>query len=113
MPFDSDGLSLRGSYSYSDGFFQRTVHYEADEGGYRVTKYAHLLDRPLRRLLPFIPLSFIHPPLACREEITPIGDGPRYNPLGTADVSSSLTGSYSITADDFKTSSTTERSDRK
>lgn len=33
-----DGLSLRGSYSYSDGFFQRTVHYEADEGGYRVTK---------------------------------------------------------------------------
>lgn len=33
-----DGLSLRGRYSYSDGFFKRTVHYEADEKGYRVTK---------------------------------------------------------------------------
>lgn len=33
-----DGLSLSGSYSYNDGFFQRTVHYEADENGYRVTK---------------------------------------------------------------------------
>lgn len=69
---------MRGSYSYSDGFFQRTVHYTADEGGYRVTK----------------------------EEITPIGDGPRYNPQGTADVRSSLTGNYLITADDFKTSTT-------
>lgn len=34
----SDGLNLRGMYSYSDGFFRRTVHYAADEGGYRVTK---------------------------------------------------------------------------
>lgn len=33
-----DGLSLTGMYSYSDGFFRRTVHYAADEGGYRVTK---------------------------------------------------------------------------
>lgn len=36
--FCSDGLSLKGMYSYSDGFFRRTVHYSADEGGYRVTK---------------------------------------------------------------------------
>lgn len=60
-------------YSYSDGFFKRTVHYEADEGGYRVVK----------------------------EEIEPIGDGPRINPLGKADVSSSIAGSYSITAEDI------------
>lgn len=34
-----DGLALKGMYSYSDGFFRRTVHYEADENGYRVVKY--------------------------------------------------------------------------
>lgn len=34
-----DGLALKGMYSYSDGFFKRTVHYEADENGYRVVKY--------------------------------------------------------------------------
>lgn len=68
-----NGLALSGMYSYSDGFFKRTVHYEADEGGYRVVK----------------------------EEIEPIGDGPRINPLGKADVSSSLAGSYSITAEDI------------
>lgn len=68
-----NGLVLNGMYSYSDGFFKRTVHYEADEGGYRVVK----------------------------EEIEPIGDGPRINPLGKADVSSSLAGSYSITAEDI------------
>lgn len=33
-----DGLNLRGLYSYSDGYFKRTVHYEADENGYRVVK---------------------------------------------------------------------------
>lgn len=33
-----DGLALHGMYSYSDGFFKRTVHYEADENGYRVVK---------------------------------------------------------------------------
>lgn len=38
-----DGLALKGMYSYSDGFFQRTVHYEADEHGYRVTKYVRFL----------------------------------------------------------------------
>ncbi|XP_037032031.1 uncharacterized protein LOC119071271 [Bradysia coprophila] len=69
-----DGLALKGMYSYSDGFFRRTVHYEADEHGYRVTK----------------------------EEIDPIGNGPQYNPSGKADVSSSLIGEYSITADDVR-----------
>jgi hypothetical protein len=71
-----EGLALKGMYSYSDGFFRRTVHYEADEGGYRVTK----------------------------EEIQPIGDGegPKFNPNGQADVRSSLTGDYKITVDDFR-----------
>lgn len=40
--------------------------------------------------------------LFIREEIEPIGDGPRFNPDGKADVSTSLTGSYSITTDDLK-----------
>lgn len=31
-----DGVALKGMYSYSDGFYTRTVHYEADENGYRV-----------------------------------------------------------------------------
>jgi hypothetical protein len=33
-----NGLELSGFYSYSDGFYKRTVHYKADENGYRVTK---------------------------------------------------------------------------
>jgi hypothetical protein len=33
-----DGLALTGLYSYTDGFYRRTVHYKADENGYRVTK---------------------------------------------------------------------------
>jgi hypothetical protein len=33
-----NGLELSGLYSYSDGFYKRTVHYKADEHGYRVTK---------------------------------------------------------------------------
>ncbi len=37
--FNSDGLALKGVYSYSDGFYKRTVHYVADENGYRVIKY--------------------------------------------------------------------------
>lgn len=32
-----DGLLVKGSYSYSDGYYRRTVNYEADENGYRVT----------------------------------------------------------------------------
>lgn len=44
-------------------------------------------------------ISFI-----CREEVEPIGDGPQFNPNGTADVRANLHDSelsYSITADDF------------
>ncbi|XP_058838348.1 uncharacterized protein LOC131694025 [Topomyia yanbarensis] len=68
-----DGLALKGMFAYSDGFYKREVHYVADDKGYRVVK-----------------------------EITiPIGDGPRVDPNGKADVSSSLSGSYSITADDI------------
>ncbi|XP_050098234.1 uncharacterized protein LOC126579053 [Anopheles aquasalis] len=70
---ERNGLSLKGYYSYSDGFFKRTVHYEADDKGYRVVK----------------------------ELSVPIGNGPQVDPNGKADVSSSLTGSYSITADDI------------
>lgn len=33
-----EGLALRGMYSYSDGYFKRTIHYQADENGYRVIK---------------------------------------------------------------------------
>ena len=71
-----DGLALKGMYSYSDGYFRRSVHYEADEGGYRVVK----------------------------EEIEPIGDGngPKFNPKGQAAVKSTLAGDYSITVDDFR-----------
>lgn len=74
-----EGLTLKGMYSYSDGFFRRSVHYEADEDGYRVVK----------------------------EEIEPIGDGegPKFNPKGQAAVKSTLNGAagdYSITVGDFK-----------
>lgn len=37
-----------------------------------------------------------------REDIEPIGNGPQFNPEGKADVSTSLAGSYSITADDIR-----------
>ena len=82
-----DGLALKGMYSYSDGFFRRTVHYEADEGGYRVVK----------------------------EEIEPIGDGkgPKYNPDGQAEVKSSLSGDYSITVDDFRAPLSHQRKQQK
>lgn len=33
-----DGLAVKGQYSYSDGYFKRTVHYEADDKGFRVIK---------------------------------------------------------------------------
>ncbi|KAF6214863.1 hypothetical protein GE061_009607 [Apolygus lucorum] len=60
-----DGLKLKGMYSYSDGFFKRTVHYEADEGGYRVVK----------------------------EESEPIGSGPQYDPNGEVYVNFQQSGS--------------------
>ncbi|GAB0093579.1 uncharacterized protein DMENIID0001_087390 [Sergentomyia squamirostris] len=69
---EREGLKLKGLYSYSDGFFKRTVHYEADENGYRVIN----------------------------EVMEPIGDGPQYNPKGQATVETSLTGRYSITEGD-------------
>lgn len=79
-----DGLNLAGLYSYSDGFFRRTVHYEADENGYRVTK----------------------------EEVEPIGDGPQPNPSGTADVAAQISGTdfrYRITSDDIRERKEDER----
>lgn len=33
-----DGVNVKGSYSYSDGYFKHTVHYIADDKGYRVIK---------------------------------------------------------------------------
>lgn len=33
-----DGVNVKGSYSYNDGFFRHTVHYIADDKGYRVIK---------------------------------------------------------------------------
>ncbi|EDW74736.1 uncharacterized protein Dwil_GK15739 [Drosophila willistoni] len=66
-----EGTKVTGSYSYSDGFVKRTVHYEADENGYRVVK----------------------------EDTQPIGEGPEFNPEGKADVEGSLIGSYSIKLD--------------
>ncbi|XP_034244977.1 RNA polymerase II degradation factor 1 [Thrips palmi] len=79
-----DGLNLAGLYSYSDGFFRRTVHYEADENGYRVVK----------------------------EEVEPIGDGPQLNPNGAAEVQAQISGQnfgYRITADDIKERKETEK----
>ncbi|XP_030554312.1 larval cuticle protein A3A [Drosophila novamexicana] len=66
-----DGTKVTGSYSYTDGFVKRTVHYEADENGYRVIK----------------------------DEMQDIGDGPVFNENGQADVQGSLIGSYSIKLD--------------
>ncbi|KAL1124245.1 hypothetical protein AAG570_002015 [Ranatra chinensis] len=71
-----DGLKLTGVYSYTDGFFKRTVHYVADENGYRVLK----------------------------EESEPIGFGPKINPAGHVDVSTNIGGNslqYTITAADI------------
>ncbi|XP_017150694.1 uncharacterized protein LOC108160922 [Drosophila miranda] len=66
-----DGGTVTGSYSYTDGFVKRTVHYIADKDGYRVTK----------------------------DEMQDIGDGPQFNPDGQADVEGSLIGKYSIKLD--------------
>ncbi|CAG9770841.1 unnamed protein product [Ceutorhynchus assimilis] len=71
-----DGLAVRGKYSFSDGYFKRTVHYEADDRGYRVIK----------------------------EEVDTL-DGPHTNPNGRAKVSSYLDGNsanYEITKDDIR-----------
>ncbi|EDX07096.1 uncharacterized protein LOC6734492 [Drosophila simulans] len=68
---ERDGGTVRGSYSYFDGFVKRRVEYVADKDGYRVIK----------------------------DEMEDIGDGPRFNPEGTADVEGSLIGKYSIKLD--------------
>ncbi|PSN44750.1 hypothetical protein C0J52_10734 [Blattella germanica] len=71
-----DGLAVSGLYSYSDGYYKRTVHYRADENGYRVTK----------------------------EEVEPIGEGPQVNLDGDAVVSTNVGGvdnKYRITAADI------------
>ncbi|KAH8253393.1 hypothetical protein KR032_005260 [Drosophila birchii] len=65
-----DGV-VRGSYSYFDGFVQRTVEYIADKDGYRVVK----------------------------DEMKDVGNGPQFNPEGQADVEGSLIGKYSIKLD--------------
>ncbi|XP_023718820.1 AP2-associated protein kinase 1 isoform X1 [Cryptotermes secundus] len=73
---ERNGLELFGYYSYSDGFYKRTVHYKADEHGYRVTK----------------------------EEIEPIGNGPQVNLEGDAVVNTNIAGvnnKYSITTADI------------
>ncbi|KAI4454889.1 cuticle protein [Holotrichia oblita] len=35
---ERDGLNVRGAYEYSDGYLKRTVHYIADENGFRIVK---------------------------------------------------------------------------
>ncbi|KAG8224610.1 hypothetical protein J437_LFUL009173 [Ladona fulva] len=72
-----DGLNVKGSYSYRDGYFERTIHYEADENGYRVVK----------------------------EETKAIGDGPKPNPNGQAVVRNDFGNAqseYAISADDLQ-----------
>ncbi|XP_016979727.1 uncharacterized protein LOC108045059 [Drosophila rhopaloa] len=72
-----EGGTVRGSYSYFDGFVQRRVEYIADKDGYRVLK----------------------------DEMKDVGNGPQFNPEGQADVEGSLIGKYSIkldTTDDEK-----------
>ncbi|XP_055905136.1 cuticle protein 7 [Eupeodes corollae] len=66
-----DGTKVEGSYSYSDGYVRRTVHYVADENGYRIVK----------------------------EDMEEIGEGPIFNPNGQADISGSQIGQYSIKLD--------------
>ncbi|KAH8400654.1 hypothetical protein KR009_000043 [Drosophila setifemur] len=68
---ERQGGTVRGSYSYFDGFVQRTVEYIADKDGYRVLK----------------------------DEMKDVGDGPQFNPEGQADVEGSLIGKYSIKLD--------------
>ncbi|KAK9871993.1 hypothetical protein WA026_015238 [Henosepilachna vigintioctopunctata] len=59
-----EGNKVTGMYTYEDGFFRRTVHYEADENGYRVVK----------------------------EDVQEIGNGPLINPDGSAKVKAYVAG---------------------
>jgi hypothetical protein len=69
-----DGLNVKGSYTSKDGYFERTIHYVADDKGYRVVK----------------------------EVVTPLNvDGPKIDPHGTAQVRVDINGagmSYAIKA---------------
>ncbi|XP_046987636.1 uncharacterized protein LOC124590857 [Schistocerca americana] len=65
-----DGLSTRGSFSYSDGYLRRNVEYVSDEGGFKVLK----------------------------DEVEPLA-GPKENPEGTASVRTVVDGqeiNYSV-----------------
>ncbi|XP_017069034.1 larval cuticle protein 1 [Drosophila eugracilis] len=66
-----EGGTVRGSYSYVDGYVERHVEYIADKDGYRIIK----------------------------DEMKDIGDGPQFDPEGQADVEGSMIGKYSIKLD--------------
>lgn len=68
---EREGGTVRGSYSYFDGFVKRRVEYIADKDGYRVLK----------------------------DEIEDVGNGPSFNPDGIANVEGSMIGKYSIKLD--------------
>ncbi|XP_043645992.1 uncharacterized protein LOC122615147 isoform X2 [Drosophila teissieri] len=68
---EREGGTVRGSYSYFDGFVKRRVEYIADKDGYRVLK----------------------------DEMEDAGTGPKFNPDGTAIVEGSLIGKYQIKLD--------------
>ncbi|XP_045465793.1 uncharacterized protein LOC123674767 isoform X1 [Harmonia axyridis] len=71
-----EGNKVSGSYTYEDGYFRRTVYYIADEKGYRVI----------------------------REDVKEIGDGPLYNPEGSAKFHANIAGKkvdYQITTRDI------------
>eukprot|EP00095_Tigriopus_kingsejongensis_P002443 maker-scaffold380_size190731-snap-gene-0.47 protein:Tk02443 transcript:maker-scaffold380_size190731-snap-gene-0.47-mRNA-1 annotation:"conserved hypothetical protein" len=71
---ERNGLVTKGSYSYSDGYFEHNVAYVADANGYRVTKM----------------------------DSRPIGDGPQEDKFGRAIVQSYIGGvstQYAIKAE--------------
>ncbi|EDW91034.1 cuticle protein 7 isoform X2 [Drosophila yakuba] len=68
---EREGGTVRGSYSYFDGYVKRRVEYIADKNGYRVLK----------------------------DEMEEAGNGPVFNPEGQAVVEGSLIGKYSIKLD--------------
>ncbi|EDV56021.1 cuticle protein 7 [Drosophila erecta] len=68
---EREGGTVRGSYSYFDGYVKRRVEYVADQNGYRVVK----------------------------DEMEDVGNGPTFNPDGIAEVEGSLIGKYSIKLD--------------
>ncbi|KAF4526288.1 hypothetical protein B566_EDAN013649 [Ephemera danica] len=69
--------AVEGMYSYSDGFFRRTVRYRADRLGYRVLS----------------------------EDVEPLGDGPKPDPNGRAKIAvmstSGVSSHYTVSASDI------------